>query len=535
MKVNNPILPGFYPDPSICAVEDDYYLVNSTFAYFPGLPIFHSKDLCHWEQIGHAMHRRSQLPLEGCGHSEGLFAPTIRYHGGKYYVICTNISGGGNYIVTADKPEGPWSEPYWLGADKAPGIDPSLFFDDDGSCYYIGTRANPYGEKYFGDNYIWIQKLNLKTMEFEDEPYFVWNGSMRDIAWPEGPHLYKKDDYYYIMYAEGGTGPHHSVCVIRSKEIGGPYENNFCNPIITHRFLGIKYPVQYVGHSDMILAADGNWYMIMLAVRPKQGYTNLGRETFLARVEWEAGWPVVNPGIGLLTDTVEVDLPEWNPELDTAAYTYRSKLKYTQPGMNKFYDFSKMADNGDTLGHEFLMLREPAEDMFAMTSETGSLRMYPNQDKLVDCGNAAYISIRQSHHKFKADAAMDYSGLTGEDKAGMALFQNNLYHIRAEYCNGFVSVIKVKDGEELVLAKQKVSDFDSMLTLWIKADDERADIGCGDITLAEHVDIHELSTEVAGGFVGCTIGMYGTTDKEKTDSYVDFLSFTYKECENETL
>ena len=217
--------------------------------------------------------------------------------------------------------------------------------------------------------------------------------------------------------------------------------------------------------------------------------------------------------------------------MDTAAYTYKNKLKHTQPGMAKHYDFIKMAENGDTLGHEFLMLREPAEDMFVMTAETGALRLYLNQDKLVDCGNTAYISIRQSHHKFKADVTMDYSGLTGEDKAGMALLQNNLYHIRAEYCNGFVSVIKVQDGKELVLAKQQVPAFDSKLTLWIKADDEQADIGCGDITLAENMDIHELSTEVAGGFVGCTIGMYGTTDEEKTNAYVDFLSFSYKKCE----
>jgi xylan 1,4-beta-xylosidase len=146
---HNPISPGFYPDPSICRVADDYYLVTSSFAYFPGVPIFHSKNLVNWEQIGHVLDRPSQLDLDGVGHSEGIFAPTIRYHQGVFYVITTNISKGGNFIVTTSDPAGPWSDPYWL--PNAPGIDPSLFFDDDGRVYYIGTRPASEGEKYYGN------------------------------------------------------------------------------------------------------------------------------------------------------------------------------------------------------------------------------------------------------------------------------------------------------------------------------------------------------------------------------------------------
>ncbi|OYP34205.1 glycoside hydrolase 43 family protein, partial [Lachnotalea glycerini] len=144
ITISNPILSGFYPDPSICRVGDDFYLVNSSFAYFPGVPIFHSKDMAHWEQIGNILDRNSQLPLKGCGHSQGIFAPTIRYFNGTFYMITTNVSGGGNFIVTTKNPKGPWSEPYFLGED-ATGIDPSLFFDEDGSCYYVGTRPNPKG------------------------------------------------------------------------------------------------------------------------------------------------------------------------------------------------------------------------------------------------------------------------------------------------------------------------------------------------------------------------------------------------------
>ena len=139
----NPIMPGFYPDPSICALGEDYYLCNSTFSYVPGLSLMHSKDLVHWEQIGNVLTRHSQIPLEGADHSQGLFAPTIRYHEGVFYVICTNVTHGGNFIVTAENPEGPWSEPHYL--EDADGIDPSLFFEDDGKCYYIGTHPNPDG------------------------------------------------------------------------------------------------------------------------------------------------------------------------------------------------------------------------------------------------------------------------------------------------------------------------------------------------------------------------------------------------------
>ena len=526
MQVKNPILPGFYPDPSMCAVGGDYYIVNSTFSYFPGLPVFHSKDLAHWEQIGNAMDRKSQLPLAGCRLSEGLFAPTIRYHEGKYYIICTNIVRGGNYIITADQPEGPWSEPYYLG-EQAPGIDPSLFFDDDGTSYYIGTCSNPYGARYYGDNYIWIQKIDLKAMKMLDSPYYVWNGAMRDIPWPEGPHLYKKDGYYYITYAEGGTGPHHSVCVIRSRKLGGPYENNFCNPIITHRAMGKKYPVQYVGHSDMIEAADGKWYMIMLAVRPKNGYTNLGRETFLANVTWEEGWPVINPMKGILTDEVEVTLPVWNPEKDSTSYTARSKYSYTQPGMNKSYDFTKMAMNGIPLGHEFLSLREPDDNMYELSEKTGCLRVRPCTDKITECKNAAYLGIRQSHHRFNASVMMNIANMEEGTSAGFILMQNDKYQIRMEYNREMVCLIQVTDGAETVLKKNEIDKIQNTVVLSMSIRDDKAAFSCDGALLMEDIDIHELSTEVAGGFVGCTLGMYAQKEIADADSQVDFLSFIY--------
>ncbi len=169
-------------------------------------------------------------------------------------------------------------------------------------------------------------------MKLIGEPKDVWNGAMKNIIWPEGPHLYKKNGYYYIMHADGGTGPDHAVTVCRSRDIWGPYENNFCNPILTHRHLGWAYPIKYVGHADIIETPKGEWYMVMLAVRPLEGYTTMGRETFLAKVTWENDWPVVNPGVGMLTDEVEIDLEEWIPEKDETSYTSDTVV---EPEQNK--------------------------------------------------------------------------------------------------------------------------------------------------------------------------------------------------------
>lgn len=326
ITAHNPILTGFYPDPSICAVGKDFYLVNSTFAYFPGLPVFHSTDLIHWEQIGNALDRPDQICLEGCRHSQGIYAPTIRYHEGTFYLVTTYSSGPGSFILTAKDPAGPWSDPYWLGED-APGIDPSLFFDEDGRCYYVGTRPNPAGVRYNGDWEIWVQELDLHTMKLTGESHAVWKGALKNVIWPEGPHLYKHDGYYYLMNAEGGTGPDHCVSIARSEQVYGPYVGNPDNPILTHRHLGRNYPVTCAGHGDLVEDADGNWYMVLLACRPRQGHTLLGRETFLAKVVWENGWPVVNPGVGRLEE--EVTLPFTPP--GAPARSHRADLCRARP------------------------------------------------------------------------------------------------------------------------------------------------------------------------------------------------------------
>lgn len=514
---HNPILSGFYPDPSICAVGEDFYLVNSTFSYFPGIPIMHSKDLAHWEQIGNACDRISQLPLKDAGHSQGLFAPSIRYHDGTYYVICTNVSHGGNFIVTAKNPGGPWSEPAYI--QGAEGIDPSLFFDQDGTCYYIGTHPNPAGCKYDGDWYIWVQELDLKEMKLVGEPKDLWNGSQRDVIWPEGPHLYYKDGYYYIMHAEGGTGPQHAVAVCRSKNLWGPYENNLCNPIFTHRHLGKDYPVKYVGHGDLIQTAAGEWYMVMLAVRPTEGYTTMGRETFLAKVVWEDGWPVVNPGIGILTKEVEIDLKEWMPTVSRNAL----------PGSDRDYHFEKM----DALGAEFLFLRNPAEGMYRLTKEKGlSLRL--GKETLLEQSSPSYVGIRQQHHSFQVTATLSLTGLSAdESSAGLAYVQSNAYHLRLEASKQEAAVILCENGVEKrlgVLPIQEEKLQRKEVTLYLQVEGLKAQAGILYDTkqpIVTDLDVRSLSTEVSGGFVGCTVGMYAVSASDEKESYVDFTNFTY--------
>lgn len=539
ITAKNPIMPGFYPDPSICAVDGDYYLINSTFAYFPGLPIMHSKDLVHWEQIGNAMHRQEQLPLKNAGHSQGLFAPTMRYHDGTYYVICTNVSYGGNYVVTAQNPAGPWSDPYYLeGAD---GIDPSLFFDDDGKCYYIGTHPNPDGYKYNGDYYIWIQELDVQSMKLVGEVHNVWNGSSKQIPWPEGPHLYKKGDYYYIMHAEGGTGPEHAVSVCRSKNVFGPYENNYCNPILTHRHLGRDYPIKYVGHSDIIETPAGEWYMVMLAVRPLECYTTMGRETFLAKVVWENDWPVVNPGVGLLTDEVEINLPEWDPAKDTTFDTSANCV----PGSSRTYDFPAMKKLGD----EFLFLRNPGDDMYTLDED--GLKLSFRLETLKEKASPSYIAVRQQHHCFEAAAILCTDNLSEGRRAGIALMQSDEYHLRVELCRLDAEklqaeVILCRKGEDTVVSHvgygymRREEDKDTWLSLKevrvvLKVNGLKASVELQPMEdpaqkalLCEDLDIRDLSTEVAGGFVGCTVGMYAVADKECPGQAACFKSFTYQ-------
>lgn len=500
----NPIVKGFSPDPSICVVGDDYYLVTSTFSYFPVVPIYHSKDLVNWELIGNILERESQLPLADVTHSQGIFAPSIRYNNGTFYMITTNVPKGGNFIVTATDPRGPWSDPYYL--DGAEGIDPSLFFDTDGKCYYVGTRPNPKGVRYNGDWEVWLQELDLSSMKLVGVSTKLWKGALRDAIWPEGPHLYKRNDYYYLMIAEGGTGFDHCVTIARSKKVDGPYIGNPCNPILTHRHLGSNYPVRNVGHGDLVEASDGSWYMTCLASRVFEGYSNLGRETFLEEVIWENDWPVVNPGVGRLEQEQEHKLPLSPVE------SLNPQIQLEQP-----------------LDKRLLFLRNPNMEKYAFDERDGWLRIYASQHTIADIASPSYIGVRQQSMWYTLTTKLDFVPQHNGDEAGLVILQNDRYSIRfvAGLFDGQreLKVITNYDGEDRLEARV-VEDSNSLI-LNIQGDCQNLYFYYSkdgkDIEVAKNIDAHFLSTEIAGGFVGCTMGVYVTSKVDVTNScYADF-------------
>ncbi|MBR3171790.1 MAG: family 43 glycosylhydrolase, partial [Lachnospiraceae bacterium] len=311
--IKNPIIPGFYPDPSICRAGEDYYLVCSSFELSPGIPLFHSRDLANWEQLCYVLTPQNGFYVDkNCGNG-GVMAPTIRYYNGTFYIINCNFSDRGNFIVTAKNPAGPWSAPHFL--DDVPGIDASLFFDTDGTCYIMGT-ANIWPDGKGGMRQgIWAAEYDIENFRLISEPVALWGGAMAGVASPESPHIYHIGDWYYLLIAEGGTEMYHSATIARSRTPLGTYEGNPSNPILTVRHMGKKALIQNAGHADLIDTASGEWYAVFLASRLIGGVSkNLGRETFIVPVEWEDEWPLFSPETGKVE--WEYPLPEsiaWSP------------------------------------------------------------------------------------------------------------------------------------------------------------------------------------------------------------------------------
>ncbi|MET8978045.1 family 43 glycosylhydrolase [Streptomyces sp. NPDC004539] len=323
MHVNtNPIVPGFHPDPTVCRVGDDYYLANSSFEYFPGVPVLHSRDLITWEQIGNALDRPSQLTVTPGreGASCGVYAPTLRHHDGEFWLVTTAREDvmKGHLIVRASDPAGPWSDP--VHTTGAIGIDPDLAWDDDGTCYL--TYSFPGG--------IHQAVIDPATGKLLSEPRPLWAGT--GLAHTEGPHLYRRGAYWYLLVAEGGTGPGHGVCVARSASPTGPWEPHPANPILSHR--SVEHPVQNAGHGDLVELPDGTWAMVHLGVRPAGSFPEShvnGRETFLTGVDWVDDWPVVvedrydvPPAATAFDDTFMGPAlhPRWiSPGVDPRAFT----------------------------------------------------------------------------------------------------------------------------------------------------------------------------------------------------------------------
>jgi alpha-N-arabinofuranosidase len=495
-------------------VGDDYYMVTSTFEYFPGLPIFYSRDLVNWRQIGHVLDRPSQLNLDGIRPSGGLYAPTIRYHEGIFYVINTLVDGRrerGNFVVTASDPAGPWSEPYWLeGAD---GIDPSLLFDDDGRAWYTGNRTPPV-EEFPQHREIWLQELDLEAMQLTGEIYSLWSGALRGAAWAEAPHLYKIDGMYYLMVAEGGTGYDHAVTIARSETLTGPYEGNPRNPILTHRHLGRDYPISNVGHADIVETQNGEWWMVMLASRPYGGlYRNLGRETFMAPMRWEDGWPIVSPGLG------RVEFLHPAPDLPEQRWP-------TPPARDSF--------EADTLDLRWNFLRTPREAFWSLSERPGYLRLHLRPQMISKWENPSFVGRRQQHLSFAVRAAIEFTPKKADDVAGLVLLQNSDFQFRfvCTLADGgtVIRLVKRSHGEEEVLAEKPVSA--ERLYLKVEAIEQAYSFYYATASeawepLLENADGRILSTDVAGGFVGAYIGAYASSNGQPGGNVADFDWFEY--------
>ncbi|XEC97714.1 glycoside hydrolase family 43 protein [Paenibacillus tarimensis] len=515
----NPILAGCYADPSICRAGDDYYMVTSTFEYFPGVPIFHSKDLVHWRQLGHVLDRPSQLNLDGTPCSKGIYAATIRHRDGIFYMITTfveSVSGARrNFYVTADDPAGPWSDPVWL--EDAPGIDSSFFFDDDGKAYVMANRVPPSGQQYPKHMEIWLQEIDLASGRLTGDKYSLWDGALKGIHAQEGPHIYKVNGYYYLLIAEGGTGHTHSVTVARSERLTGPYESCKMNPILSHRHLGRSYPIVNVGHADLVETQAGEWWMVCLGSRPYGGYyRNLGRETFLVPVAWEEGWPVVNPGKGIV-------------ELETARPNLPEHRWPSAPSCDHF--------EGDKLDLRWNFIRTPRGDFWSLNDRPGYLRLRLKPESITRFENPSFIGRRQQHMSFALRTVMEFvPGQPGE-AAGIVLLQNNDYQFRFEYLmadegHREIRVTERRGGEERILAASQVEAEKLYLKVEAQGQIYQFDYALQAeqwLSLVEQADGTLLSTDVAGGFVGAYIGLYATSSGSESGNAADFDWFEYAE------
>jgi alpha-N-arabinofuranosidase len=501
----NPILSGFHADPSICRVGGDYYLATSSFEYFPGVPIYHSKDLVHWRQIGHALTRASQLNLTHTRSSQGIYAPTLRCHDGVFYMVTTNMEGGGAFYVHTKDPAGEWSEPVWLN-DPSFAMDPSLFFDDDGKVYYTRHGGGEHGGVYQAE-------IDLKAGKLLEQPRLIWSGT--GGVWPEGPHLYKYNGLYYLMISEGGTSYNHSLTMARSSSPFGPFTANPSNPILTHRDHP-ELPLQATGHGDLIQTPEGKWWMPLLGIRPVDKLHHLGRETLLAPVAWnDQGWLVVNKGQSLTTEMAADGLPPSSP----------------WPMQAVRDDFS-----ASRLGLQWTLLRGPGDGLWSLADRPGYLRLKGSSVTMNDIAQPAFVARRQEHMRMRATTQLEFQPSEASQAAGLVLRQNekNYYELRITGTpERRVELVARAGGVTTLKAAAPLPPGPMQLQVESSANQYTFSFGSGDgpLKLIGTVSTAPLSSESAGGFTGVFIGMYAEGAGKQTMPAADFAWFDYTPLE----
>lgn len=526
-KFSNPIIRGGYPDPSICKVGDTFYLVNSSFEYFPGLPIHKSKDLINWELIGYGIDRESQVSskvnLIDVQSNGGIHAPTIRYHDEVFYIITTNVyfdvdkqkADMINFIITADNPSGPWSDPiHILGA---PGIDPDLFFDDDGRVWYVGNQM-PKNPNFNGEGEIWLQELDLNEFKLIGERHLLWRGACGG-DWAEGPHMYKKDGRYYLLIAEGGTSFNHAVMVALSDNIEGPYISNPRNPIITSRHLSYDNWVNSTGHGDIIELDDGKNYMVLLGIRNEiERGSNMGRETFLAPVNWEREpfewketkhlWPVVAAETGRVERINEV---VFSGSVQNIATSFEDKFE------------------SDNLDLKWNFRRYPIEKIFYLDKQQNRLNLICHQNQIKERSSAALLGFKQTESSFEYSTQMFFEPLNNGSEAGISIFQKDDNYINFTLIRNDDKIVlqsyAVKNTEIEEFLSEPIKQYNGQIEFRIVANEDsyklyyktsRKDF--------ELFTIFDGDLVISKGYTGAHLGLYATGNGKKSK---DFASFDY--------
>jgi xylan 1,4-beta-xylosidase len=501
-QVKNPILPGFYPDPSICRVDTDYYLVNSSFSFFPGIPIFHSTDLAHWKQIGHVLDRPSQLKLTDHWMSAGIYAPSISFNEGTFYLITTLMgSDGGNFYVTAENPAGPWSDPNWLR--EIEGIDPDFFFDDDGKVYIVNNGPVADGKPlYNGHRSLWLQEFNLNTKKPVGKRVEIVNGGT-DISkkpiWIEGPHIFNKNGYYYLLCAEGGTGVDHSQVIFRSREIWEPYEVFEGNPILTQRDMPEDRadPVTCTGHADFVQTPNGDWVAVFLGCQPYEGeFFNTGRQTFIQNVDWSGEWPIILEKGKAVPSQVSLPLKAEEGKVTFRDNSANWKDDFDQPKLNFEWNF----------------IRTPQEKWYEL--KDNSLKIQARPISISAVGNPSFIGRRLqfANSEFTASLKLEKGK---EMEAGIVAFQNEKFYykltIQQIAGKSFLTVASATKEFE----KTELKGYKPGKQVYLRMKAHKADFVCeyslnnktwmqiGDVLDGKH-----LSTKVSGGYIGAYFGLY---------------------------
>ncbi|RIV81097.1 glycoside hydrolase family 43 protein [Aurantiacibacter xanthus] len=499
----NPILPGFHPDPSIVKVGADFYLVTSTFGWFPGLPVFHSRDLVNWEQIGNAIDRPGMVDLSRVSLTgDGLYAPAITWHDGTFYLLNTCVRCDGNFLITATVPAGPWSDPVPLDFD---GIDPSLFVDEDGRGWITYNDA-PEGEpRYDGHRAIWIRQFDLQTLKLVGEPQVLVDGGVDPAAnpvWAEGPHIYKVDGWYYLLAAEGGTADQHSQTIYRSRTITGPYAPGPINPILTQRDLPRDRPdrVEATGHADFVQLDDGSWWGVFLGTRPFADQdTLMGRETFLLPVTWRDGWPL------FLDHGEAVPLTAGRPALAPAP----------TPDTSSWRDEFTSA----RLGPQWLRMRGNAPVQNVSLSD-GALHLVAGPQAISQKAMPAFVGQRLQQHRASMTTTLSFAPQKEGDFAGLAAVASE--EAFASFgllgtAEGPVLAVLRRDGENAPVNGTVVTSTPwrgDAADLRIEIDRDKARFSYrtgsrgGWQVLADGVDIGQLASVRTNLFTGLVLGPY---------------------------